>query len=177
MPFYHFHSFVCGAIIMSTELFLGSIPVRFYHFTFSIGILLVYCLIQYAMDQSDLHLFPIWDDSRLVSSSRNKLKEAILTGIFLGFLVHVFLFSLSAIKVRKFLFFFMLFKSGFIGWRRGVTSKTNTELLSKRGMFSTKNVKFHYEKILNFLVFSNPKAKLQYISRVAGMLANAGTNI
>jgi len=66
------------------------------------------------MDSDDLHLFPIWDDSRFVffldfdkiffrflSSSRNKLKEAILTGIFLGFLVHIFLFSLSAIKVRR----------------------------------------------------------------------------
>jgi len=52
----------------------------------------------------------------------------------------------------------------------------NTELWSKREIFNTKNVK-RLEisfRLTLFLVFSNPKAKLKYISRVAGMLANAG---
>lgn len=64
MPYHHFHSFVSGAIIMSIELGLGSLPVRFYHFTFSILLLLIYCLVQYAMDPQNLHLFPIWNDTR-----------------------------------------------------------------------------------------------------------------
>ncbi|CAG5079690.1 Oidioi.mRNA.OKI2018_I69.PAR.g9323.t1.cds [Oikopleura dioica] len=148
MPFYHFHSFVSGAFIMSTELFIGSLPVRFYHFIYSILVLLIYCLTQFALDPQNLHLFPLWDETRLLSSSRNKLKESILTGIFLGLFVHLFLFSLSAVK-----WLYWLNPTSFVKNEYRVVVKTRD---------------LQQEKMI-----SDPKAKLKYISRVAGMLASA----